>query len=89
VSGVVQTPGDAPFVMTGMAVVQGKSIFINLIATQAHTAEPSRDSATMQIRLNAATMKGTFWTIGHDFNTEQPSFESTYSAGTIAKVDCK
>ena len=89
VSGVVQSPDDGPFVMTGMAVVQGKSIFINLTVTQAHPSEPWRDTGIMQIRLNSTTMKGSMWTIGHDFNTQNPIFDSTYASGTIAKVACK
>ena len=89
VSGVVQVPNDGLFVTTGMAIVQGKLIFINLTGTQTHLTEPWRDSAIMQIRLIATTMKGTFWTIGHDFNTADGIFDSTYASGTIAKVACK
>jgi len=89
VSGVMQFPDDGPFVMTGMAVVQGKAIFVNLTVTQAHTSEPWKDSGIMQIRLNSTTMKGSIWTIGHDFDTQNRVFDSTYASGTIAKVACK
>ena len=43
-----------------------------------------RDTGINQTRLNLSTMQGTFYEIGHDYNTLNGAFDnSRYTAGTV------
>lgn len=84
VAGSVPTaPGEEPMVATGLATVVAGYLHMNLATTQAH-ADGWMDTGINRTRLNLATMTGTFYEIGHDYNTVTRVFDQTrYSAGTV------
>ena len=52
--------------------------------TQAHT-DGWMDTGINRTKLNLATMTGTFYEVGHDFNTVNRTFDNTrYTAGTVS-----
>lgn len=71
-----------PMVATGIATVVGGDIFFNMVITEAH-ADGWRDTGINRARLSLATMTGTFYEIGHDYNTVSRTYDQTrYTAGT-------
>lgn len=83
VSGWLPT-ADQPFVVTGQATVIGGELYFNMTTSQRH-ADGWMDTGVNQTRVSLATMTGTFYEIGHDFNTVGRTFDnSRYTAGTVS-----
>lgn len=81
--GLVAAP-DEPVVATGHATLVGNDLYFNMIVTQAH-ADGWVDTGINRTRLSLATMTGTFYEIGHDYNTVTRAYDQNrYSAGTVA-----
>lgn len=75
---------DQPFVVGGTASIIGGDLYFNMTTTQAHS-DGWMDTAVHQARLNLSTMQGTFYEIGHDYNTANGQFDvNRYSAGTVS-----
>jgi hypothetical protein len=84
VVGAATATGGQPFVVGGTATMIGGELFFNMTTTQTH-ADGWMDTGLNQTRLNVATMQGTFYEIGHDFNTANGQFDvSRYTAGTVS-----
>lgn len=83
VAGTVPSSTGEPMVATGMATVVGGDLYFNMVMTQAHT-DGWRDTGINRTRLSLATMAGTFYEIGHDYNTVTRTYDQTrYTAGTV------
>lgn len=84
VMGAVTATGDQPFVVANTATIIGGDLYFNMTTTQAHS-DGWMDTAVHQARLNLSTMQGTFYEIGHDYNTANGQFDvNRYSAGTVS-----
>jgi hypothetical protein len=80
--GLVVPPGE-PVVATGLATVVGNDLYFNTTVTQAH-ADGWVDTGINRTRLSLATLTGTFYEIGHDYNTITRTYDQNrYSAGTV------
>lgn len=84
VAGGLLAPPDEPVVATGHATLVGNELYFNLIVTQAH-ADGWVDTGINRTRLSLSTLTGTFYEIGHDYNTGTRTYDQNrYSAGTVA-----
>jgi hypothetical protein len=84
VMGATTATGDQPFVVAGTATIIGGELYFNMTTTQSH-ASGWMDTGVNQTRLNLTTLQGTFYEIGHDFNTANGQFDtSRYTAGTVS-----
>ncbi len=84
VAGAVADLPDQPALITGIATVMGGEMYMNMTLTQVHN-DGWMDTGINRTRLNLATMAGTFYEIGHDFNTANRTFDNTrYTAGTVS-----
>jgi hypothetical protein len=81
------TPGDDnPFVMSGGGVLLNGQVILTLSTSQNHT-DTWRDGGIMQVNLSQATLNGSLYEIGHDYNTASPgSFDQRFTAGTLART---
>ena len=76
-----------PFVATGFGIVIGNELYMNLATTQTHT-DAWVDTGINQTRLNLTTLSGTFYEIGHDHNRSNRTYDSRFTAGTVARTTC-
>lgn len=83
VAGGLLSPPDEPFVVTGHATLVGGALYFNMVGTQVH-ADGWVDTGINRTRLNLSDMTGTFHEIGHDYNRVTRSYDTRYSAGTVA-----
>ncbi len=84
IAGAVADLPDQPALVTGIATVIGGEMYMNMTLTQAHT-DGWMDTGINRTKLNLATMTGTFYEVGHDFNTVNRTFDNTrYTAGTVS-----
>lgn len=86
--GTVTVSDDSPMVFGGAGTVVGNEVVFTLNGSQQHSAEPWRDTSTLQVRIDLSTLNGTLWDIGNDFNTSQRSFDRRYSAATLTHINC-
>jgi hypothetical protein len=83
--GKATVAGDYPFYVGGTGILEGNVLTMNLTTTQRHT-DGWRDTGIMQARYNVVDYTGSFYEIGHDYNTKQlGEFDQRYSAGTLKK----
>lgn len=80
--GYVTSDTDGPFVISGSGFLMANTLIFTCSESQQH-AGVGRDSGVMHITINKTDMSGSFYDIGHDFDTEQGTFNSRYSAGTL------
>lgn len=78
---------DQPFVTTGLATVIGSDIYVNMTSTQSHP-DSWRDTAVSQTRINLATLSGTFYEVGRDYNASTRTWDNRYTAGTVKQAAC-
>ncbi len=76
-----------PFIVTGNGSQIGGIMYMNITTTQSHD-DGWRDTAVMQIQLNTATMTGTFYENGHDYDRVNRRWDERYTAGTVSRVAC-
>jgi len=83
--GYVTIEGDGPFIMSGSGVMVGTELIFTLSESQKHTDNTWRDGGVMHVTINTSDQSGTFYDIGHDFNTDPGSrnFDSRYTAGDL------
>lgn len=82
-AGGLIVPPNEPIVATGLATVVGNDLYFNTTVTMAH-ADGWMDTGINRTRLSLATMTGTFYEIGHDYNTITRTYDQNrYSAGTV------
>jgi hypothetical protein len=88
-SGVVSPPDDNSVFLTGIGSMVGTKIYMNLTDTQFHK-DTWRDTGVVQAQLNATTLNGTFFEIGHDFKTDATDrkFDQRFSAGKLTRTKC-
>ncbi len=90
-SGSVNIPGQ-PYIFTGYGNQIGNILYMNITSTQLHPDPDNwHDAAVQQAKLNLATMTGTFYEIGHNFNPKlsgTQQWNESYTAGTITKTPC-
>jgi hypothetical protein len=86
--GYVSQGTDGPFIMAGSGVMIGNTLFFTLSESQKHTSSTWRDSGVMHVTIDKTTLNGTFFDIGHDFNTDAGSrtFDQRYTAGTLTRT---
>lgn len=82
--GKVVVPQDGPFYVGGTGILEGTWLTMNLTSSQKHT-DSWRDTGVMQVKFNISTNNGTFYEVGHDFDTVNRQFDQRYSAGSLAK----
>jgi len=83
VAGALLSPPDQPMVATGAGTVVGGDLYLNVVMTQAH-ADGWMDTSINRTRISLATMTGTFYEIGNDFNTVTRVYDhDRYTAGTV------
>ena len=85
-SGNVNITGE-PFIFTGYGNLIGKTLYMNISTTQSH-ADGWRDSGVMQVQLDMATMSGTFYENGRDFDTVSRRWDDRFTAGTVSRATC-
>lgn len=78
---------DQPFVTTGLATVIGGDIYANMTGTQSHP-DSWRDTGVNHTRINLATLSGSFYEVGHDYNTSTRTWDDRYTAGTVKQAAC-
>jgi hypothetical protein len=81
--GYVTVGTDGPFVMSGSGIMVGTELVFTLSESQQHTSETWRDSGVMHVTINTSTQNGTFYDIGHDFNTGTREFDQRFTAGNL------
>lgn len=86
--GIVNVPGDNPFITQGSATVIGNELVIIQSSAQAHSTSAYQDIGTSQCRLNLTTLSGTIWAIQKSYNTSTHQFSDFYAAGTITLIKC-
>ena len=74
--------------MSGLGFLNGNALEFTLSESQQHT-DTWHDSGVMHVSIDKTTQGGTFYDIGHDFNTAPPPppgrvFDERYTAGTLA-----
>jgi hypothetical protein len=81
-AGALSTP-DQPFVVAGTGTIVGTELYLNMTTTQTHS-DGWMDTGINQTRLSlGATISGTFYEIGHDYNRPGRNFDnSRFTAGT-------
>jgi hypothetical protein len=84
--GYVSPPDEGPFIISGSGVLIGDTIFMTLGTSQQHR-DYNRDTGVMHVELNQTSLGGTFYEVGHDFDTSSaganPVFDSRYTSGTV------
>ncbi len=82
--GYVTPSGDGPFIISGSGVLIGNTLFFTLTESQRHT-DTWRDGGVMHVEIDKTSQGGTFYDIGHDFDTKSTSraFDQRYTAGTL------
>lgn len=82
---VISTP-DGPFVMSGSGFLNGTTLEFTLAESQKH-ADTWRDSGVMHVSIDTSKWTGSFYDIGHDFDTgtlgSTNHFDQRYTAGTL------
>jgi hypothetical protein len=83
--GYVTAGTDGPFIITGSGVLIGNNLVFTLTESQKHTDSTWRDGGVMHVEIDKTSQSGTFYDIGHDFNTNAGSrvFDERYTAGTL------
>ena len=85
--GHVSLPDDGPFILAGGGVLIGETLYLSLATAQHHTENSWRDTGVMHVQLNKTTLNGTFYEVGHDFQTSSigpsPVFDRRFTAGTV------
>ena len=89
-TGAVNVPNDNALFLTGTGSMVGTKIYMNLTETHFHK-DTWRDTGILQAQMNATTLNGTFFEVGHDFNTDPANrqFDQRFSAGKITKTTCQ
>jgi hypothetical protein len=82
--GYVTAGTDGPFIISGSGVLIGNTLVFTLSESQQHT-DTWRDGGVMHVEIDKTNQGGTFYDIGHDFNTNAGSrvFDQRYTAGTL------
>jgi len=80
--GYVTTDTDGPFVISGSGFLMGTTLIFTCSESQQHTGV-NRDSGVMHFSINKTDWSGSFYDIGHDYDTAQGTFDSRYTAGTL------
>ncbi len=82
--GYVTVGTDGPFIMTGSGVLVGNTLVFTLSESQRHT-DTWRDGGVMHVEIDKNSQIGTFYDIGHDFDTKSSTrvFDQRYTAGTL------
>ncbi len=81
--GYVTSGTDGPFVISGSGFLMGNTLIFTCSESQEHTGV-NRDGGVMHVTINKNDFSGTFYDIGHDFDTGQATFNSRYTSGTLA-----
>ena len=89
ITGKVTVPSDNPAIFTGTATLMGTNIVMNLVLTQDHKVD-WRDTGIIQMKIDAATLKGTAFGISQSFNRTTGLFdgEQDYASGTLTPRSC-
>lgn len=82
--GYVTSDTDGPFVISGSGFLMNDTLIFTCSESQQHTGV-GRDGGVMHISINKSDLSGSFYDIGHDFDTEQGTFNSRYTAGTLVR----
>lgn len=82
--GYMTDTGDNPAIFSGVGQFIGSTLYLSLIGSQNHLTGGWRDSSVFHAEINTATLSGTFYEVGNDFNATTRARDSTrYTAGTI------
>ena len=83
--GYVIPDDDGPFVLSGAGFLNGNTLVFTLADSQDHTSKTWRDSGVMHVSIDKSTQNGTFYDIGHDFDTglSRNCLIKDYTAGTL------
>jgi hypothetical protein len=79
---------NGPIVIGGTYQSVGTSFFMNLMVTQ-KVSSSEREAAMVQAAVNKSTLKGTFFSIGQEFNRSTRRWHQDYSGGSIAMKKCQ
>jgi hypothetical protein len=89
VQGYATVPSDNPDIVSGGGVLIGNTVYLTLTHSLLHT-DTNRDSAVLHLELDKATLNGTVYDVGHDFDTAtegpSPVFSDHFSAGTLTRT---
>ena len=83
--GYVNPDNDGPFIIGGSGVLIGNTIYFTLSESQNHTST-WRDGGVMHVEIDKTSQGGTFYDIGHDFDTNARTFDQRYTAGTLTRT---
>jgi hypothetical protein len=83
--GYVTTGMSGPFIMTGSGILIGDTLYFTLVESQQHTGS-DRDGGVMHVEIDKTSQNGTFYDIGHDFNTTSRAFSQRFSAGSLTRT---
>ncbi len=83
--GYVTIGTDGPFVISGSGFMMDTDLVFTLSESQKHTDDNWCDSGVMHVRVDKSTLNGTFYDIGHDFDTSTRQFGERFTAGTLTR----
>jgi hypothetical protein len=86
-AGKVNVAGDDPFTIMGVGTVMGANLVANLTTSQIH-GDGWRDTGVMRATIKASDLSGTFYEIGHDFDTASRGFDQRYTSGRLVPRKC-
>ena len=87
--GYVTFAGDEPLVLSGSGYLAGNTYTFSMCMTQGHTSGSQqywRDGGVVRATIDKATQDGTFYDIGHDFNTSSRTFRERFTAATLTRT---
>ena len=81
-------PDSGPIVMGGTYQSVGTSLFMNLMVTQ-KVSSSEREAEVVQVTINKSTLKGSFFSIGQEFDRSTRRYNQNYSSGTVTVKQCQ
>lgn len=88
--GYVTFASDGPIVLSGSGFLSGNTLYFTLCMSQGHTPGSVqatwRDGGVVHVSIDKTTQNGTFYDIGHDFDTNTRTFRERFTAATMTRT---
>jgi hypothetical protein len=88
--GYVTFIADDPIVLSGSGFQTGNTLIFTMCRSQGHntgsTQQYWRDGGVVRASIDKTTQNGSFYDIGHDFNTNTRAFRQRFTAATLTRT---
>ncbi|MEW6658595.1 MAG: hypothetical protein AB1424_08025 [Thermodesulfobacteriota bacterium] len=88
--GYVTFAADDPIVLSGSGFQTGNTLIFTMCMSQNHTTGSTqqywRDGGVVRASMDKTSQDGTFYDIGHDFNTSTRTFRERFTAATLTRT---